>query len=195
MKMINEMQKYVVSQRRNLEAIFVIIEKIEKQKNETFQKLKKAKTMIHFLQNDLAKQQQNQSLTDQFIQSMKIHSSVVSSVFIVLDASKVVKSVKLSDEKALTNNDENEFENWLNEVKNKLQNNVDWYSIETNKIDYVRFQLAIDDDAVKHVRARLKSDSDKSFKTVEEVLQMLIRMYEDSNKKKRCSENFQTWSK
>ena len=113
---------------------------------------------------------------------MKIHSSVVSSVFIALDASKAVKSIKLSNEKTLTNNNEDEFENWLNEVKNKLQNNVDWYSTETNKIDYVRFQLAIDDDVVKHVRARLRLDNDRFFKTTEEILQMLIKMYENSNK-------------
>ena len=145
--------------------------------------------MIRFLQNDLAKQQ-NQSSTDQFIRSVKIHSFVVFSAFIASDASKAVKSAKLSDEKALTDNNENEFENWLNEMKNKLQNNVDWYSIETNKIDYVRSQLAIDDDVVKHVRARLRSDSDKFFQTIEKVLQMLIKMYEDSNKKETILRKF-----
>ena len=121
---------------------------------------------------------------------MKTHLFVVIFVFIDLDALKVVKSTKLSDKKALTNNDENEFEDWLNELKNKLQNNADWYSIETNKIDYVRFQLTIDDDVVKHVRARLKFDSDKSFQRVKEVLQMLIKMYENSIKKEAILKKF-----
>ena len=103
---------------------------------------------------------------------------------------RAVKSTKLLDEKALTDNNENEFEDWLDEVKNKLQNNVDWYSIETNKIDYVRSQLAIDDDVVKHVRARLRFDSDKFLKTIEEVSQMLIKIYEAFNKKETMFRKF-----
>ena len=43
---------------------------------------------------------------------MKIHSFVIiiTSVFIDLDALKAVKSAKLSDEKTLANNEEDEFE-------------------------------------------------------------------------------------
>ena len=117
MKMIREMQDYVVAKRNELNEIFVIAKRIEQkrdvviiERNETIRKLNEAKTIVRFLQNDLAKQQ-NQSSTDQFIRSMKIHSSVVISVFIALDASKAVKSAKLSDDKALTDNNENEFEN------------------------------------------------------------------------------------
>ena len=54
----------------------------------------------------------------------------------------------------------------------------------------MKSQLIIDDDVVKHVRTRLRSDSDKSFKTVEEVLQMLIKMYENSNKKETMLKKF-----
>ena len=103
---------------------------------------------------------------------------------------KIVKSIKLSNEKALVNNNENEFENWLNEMKNKLQNNVDWYSIETNKIDYVKSQLFINDDVVKHVRARLRFHNDRFFKTIEEVLQMLIKMYKNFNKEETILKEF-----
>ena len=67
--------------------------------------------MIHFLQNNLAKQQQNQSSIDQFLQSVKIHSFVVIFVFVILYASKTVKSTKLFNKKLLTDNNENEFEN------------------------------------------------------------------------------------
>ena len=54
----------------------------------------------------------------------------------------------------------------------------------------MRFQLAIDNDVVKHVRARLRPDSDKFFQTIEEVLQMLIRIYDDSNKKETILREF-----
>ena len=118
MKMIQEMQDYVVVKKNELNEIFVIAKKIEKKRNvviierdEIIQKLNETRTIIRFLQNDLAKQQQNQSFADQLIRSMKIYSSVVTSVVIVLDALKAVKSTKLFDEKALTNNNENEFEN------------------------------------------------------------------------------------
>ena len=75
-------------------------------------------------------------------------------------------------------------------MKNRLQNNIDWYSIETNKIDYVRSQLVINDDVVKHVRARLRLDNNKFFKSVEEVLQMLIKMYENFNKEETVLREF-----
>ena len=54
----------------------------------------------------------------------------------------------------------------------------------------MRSQLIIDDDVVKHVRARLRFDNDKSFKTIEEVLQMLIKMYENSKKEKTIFKKF-----
>ena len=134
---MNEIADIVKKIQRERNVVVVERNVIIIERDEIIQKWNNAKTMIRFLQNDLIKQQ-NQSSTDQFIRSVKIHSFVVISVFIVLDASKVVKSAKLFDEKALIDNNENEFEDWLNEVKNKLQNNVDWYLIETNKIDYVR---------------------------------------------------------
>ena len=118
MKMIREMQDYVVVKKNELNEIFVIAKKIEKkrdvviiERDKIIQKLNETKTIICFLQNDLAKQQ-NQSLsTDQSIQSMKTHSSVVISVFIALDALKAVKSVKLFNEKVLADNNEDKFEN------------------------------------------------------------------------------------
>ena len=178
------MQNYVIVQKIELNEIADTVTRIQKKRDvvfverdvliiewdETIQELNETTMMIRFLQNDLMKQQNQSSSIDRFIRSMKIHSFVVTSVFIALDALKTVKSAKLSDEKALADNNENEFENWLNEMKNKLQNSVDWYSIETNKIDYVRFQLTIDDDVVKHVWTRLRFDSDKFFQTIEEVL-------------------------
>ena len=100
----------MIVQRNDLNEIIVIVKKIKKKKNETIQKLNEVKTMIRFLQNDLAKQQ-NQSSIDQSLRSMKTHSLVITSVFINFDASKAVKSIKLFDEKTLANNNENEFEN------------------------------------------------------------------------------------
>ena len=122
--MIQKMQNYVVAQKVKLNEITDTVTKIQERRNvvvverdiiiiekdETFQKLNEARTMIHFLQNDLAKQQNQSSSIDRLIRSVKIHSFVVTSVFIALNALKTVKSVKLSNEKALTNNNENEFE-------------------------------------------------------------------------------------
>ena len=54
----------------------------------------------------------------------------------------------------------------------------------------MRSQLAIGGDAVKHVRARLRPDSDKPFQTAEEVLQVLIRVYGDPNKEETVLREF-----
>ena len=101
MKKIKKKRNIVIIKRN-----VIIIER-----NKIIQELNKAKTIIFFLQNNLAKQQQNQLSIDQFLQSMKTHSFVVIFVFIFLHALKIVESVKLSDEKVLTDNNKNEFEN------------------------------------------------------------------------------------
>jgi hypothetical protein len=66
-------------------------------------------------------------------------------------------------------------------MRNKLEENADWFSIETSKKTYVR--IKIDEDAMKHLTSRFKKDSIKSFLIVEEIFDDLNRIFDDFNKK------------
>jgi hypothetical protein len=66
-------------------------------------------------------------------------------------------------------------------MKNKLEENADWFSIETSKKTYVRTR--IDEDAMKHLTSRFKKDSIKSFLIVEKFFDDLNRMFDDFNKR------------
>jgi hypothetical protein len=69
----------------------------------------------------------------------------------------------------------------LSTMRNKLKENADWFSIETNKKAYVRTR--IDEDAMKHLTSRFKKDSIKSFMIVEKIFDDLNRVFDDLNKK------------
>jgi hypothetical protein len=66
-------------------------------------------------------------------------------------------------------------------MRNKLKENVDLYSIETQKKAYVR--IKIEEDAMKHLTSRFKKDFIKSFLIAENVFDDLNRMFDDSNKR------------
>jgi hypothetical protein len=66
-------------------------------------------------------------------------------------------------------------------MRNKLKENVDWYSIETQKKAYVK--IKIEENAMKHWTSRFKKDFIKSFLIVENVFDDLNRMFDDLNKR------------
>jgi hypothetical protein len=93
----------------------------------------------------------------------------------------IVTSKQLFDSLILTDDKDSNIENWLFAMKNKLEENVDWFSIETSKKTYVR--TWIDEDAMKHLTSRFKKDSIKSFFIVEEIFDDLNRVFDDFNKR------------
>jgi hypothetical protein len=66
-------------------------------------------------------------------------------------------------------------------MKNKLEKNADWFSIETSKKTYVRTR--IDEDTMKHLTSRFKKDSIKSFFIVEEIFNDFNWVFDDFNKR------------
>ncbi len=93
----------------------------------------------------------------------------------------IVTSKKLSDSLILINDKDSNIENRLFVMKNKLEENVDWFSIETSKKTYVRTR--IDEDAMKHLTSRFKKNSIKSFLIAEEIFDDLNRVFDDFNKR------------
>jgi hypothetical protein len=92
-----------------------------------------------------------------------------------------VTSKKLSDSLILTDDKNSNIENWLFAMRNKLEENADWFSIETSKKTYVRTR--IDEDAMKHLASRFKKNSIKSFFIAEEIFDDLNRLFDDFNKR------------
>lgn len=76
----------------------------------------------------------------------------------------------------------------MNGIRNKLRGNADHFPTKENKIGYVRSR--VDDDAVKHIRARLKPGHVNEFKTAEEVLDVLVKVYGDSDKEGTALKKF-----
>jgi hypothetical protein len=66
-------------------------------------------------------------------------------------------------------------------MRNRLEENVDWFSIETSNKTYVR--IRIDEDAMKHLTSWFKKNSIKSFFTVEIFFDDFNRVFDDFNKK------------
>ncbi len=93
----------------------------------------------------------------------------------------VVTSKKLSDSFILIDDKNSNIEDWLSTMKNKLEENADWFSIETSKKTYVRTR--IDEDAMKHLTSRFKKNSIKSFLIAEEIFDDLNRVFDDFNKR------------
>ncbi len=62
-----------------------------------------------------------------------------------------------------------------------MNENADWFSIETSKKNYVRTR--IDENAMKHLFVRFKKDSIKSFLIVEKIFDDLNRVFDDLNKR------------
>jgi predicted RNA-binding Zn-ribbon protein involved in translation (DUF1610 family) len=93
----------------------------------------------------------------------------------------IVTSKKLSDSLILTDDKNSNIENWLFVMRNKLEENADWFSIKTSKKTYVRTR--IDEDAMKHLASRFKKNSIKSFFIAEEIFDNLNRVFDDSNKR------------
>jgi hypothetical protein len=106
------------------------------------------------------------------------------------------KSTKLPDtdpftgEEDLANNKpiDPSIEDWLIQIRKKLETNADHYPTDANQIAYVLTRIK--GDAKKHIQPRLRADVLNPFRTVEEILTILERAYSDPNRKQKASDEF-----
>ncbi len=76
--------------------------------------------------------------------------------------------------------DKAKFEHWLSIMQNKLEANVDWYSIERMTMTYVNTRL--DEETYKHISTRLNKNFSRRYLIVNEIFEDLKRVYVDFNK-------------
>jgi hypothetical protein len=65
-------------------------------------------------------------------------------------------------------------------MQNKLEANVDWYSIERMTMTYVNTRL--DEETYKHISTRLNKNFSRRYLIVNEIFEDLKRVYVDFNK-------------
>ncbi len=155
----------------------VIINERDKYEVE-YERLKKR---VEELEHERDNENENMKSLDVFVESIRNASIRVNASVFVMTTINIATSKKLFDSFILTDDKDSNIENWLFAMRNKLEENADWFSIETSKKTYVRTR--IDEDAMKHLTSRFKKDSIKSFLIVEEIFDDLNRMFDDFNKR------------
>jgi hypothetical protein len=66
-------------------------------------------------------------------------------------------------------------------MRNKLEENSNWFSIDVQQKTYVR--IRIDDDVMKHLTARFFKNSIKSYIIANEIFDDLYQIFDDSNRR------------
>jgi hypothetical protein len=108
------------------------------------------------------------------VESLDAFVKLVRNASIKVDISviTIVTSKKLFDSLILIDDKDLKIENWLFVMKNKLKENVDWFSIETSKKAYVR--ILIDENAMNHLTSRFKKTRLNHFLLLKEFLMISI---------------------
>ena len=100
-----------------------------------------------------------------------------------------VKSTKLPDPPIFEGKDGQSFDDWITKIRTKLDTNSDHYNTELLRMGYI--QGLVGDKAMKHLATRLRHTSTNRFKTGEEMLVTLERVYVDPNRKITAITEFQ----
>ena len=144
------------------------------------EELDKAKVIIQFLQNTNIS-----SASTVSAENVHTHTTTTAST---PAPEGVGKSSKLPDPPILENNKDDNFEDWLSSMRNKLEGNADWYPTEAMKKAYVRTRVG--GEAVKHIASRFRKESTKPFTTAEEIFDDLNRVYGDPHKEQTALREF-----
>jgi len=91
------------------------------------------------------------------------------------------RSQKIPDSSLFTDEKNSTWENWYEKIQNKLEINVDLFSNERVKLNYVHSRLF--DDAAEITQARREHDCVNLYRIVDDLLKELAQLFDDSNKK------------
>ncbi len=91
------------------------------------------------------------------------------------------RSQKIPDSSLFTDEKNSTWENWYEKIQNKLEINVDLFSNERVKLNYVHSRLF--DDAAEITQARREHDCVNLYRIVDDLLKKLAQLFDDSNKK------------
>ncbi len=91
------------------------------------------------------------------------------------------RSQKISDSSLFTDEKNSTWKNWYGKIQNKLEINVDLFSNERVKLNYIHSRLF--DDAAEITQARREHDCVNLYKIVDDLLKELAQLFDDLNKK------------
>ncbi len=91
------------------------------------------------------------------------------------------RSQKIPDSSLFTDEKNSTWENWYEKIQNKLEINVDLFSNERVKLNYIHSRLF--DDAAEITQARRERDCVNLYKIIDDLLKELAQLFNDSNKK------------
>jgi len=91
------------------------------------------------------------------------------------------RSQKISDSSLFTDEKNSTWKNWYEKIQNKLEINIDLFSNEWVKLNYIHSRLF--DDTAEITQTRCKRDCVNLYRIVDDLLKELAELFNDSNKK------------
>jgi hypothetical protein len=98
------------------------------------------------------------------------------------------KSTKLPDPPIFTGDSDPAIDDWLSKMRSKLKANSDHYPTPDLQMGYVENRVG--GTAIKHLAPRLRSGSVNPFKSAEEMLEVLERIFADPNRRMTALQEF-----
>jgi DNA-binding SARP family transcriptional activator len=87
----------------------------------------------------------------------------------------------LSDSLDFTDDKDSIIDDWLGVMRNKFEENANWFSIDVQQKAYVR--IKIEDDAMKHLTSRFFKNFIESYTIADEIFDDLYQIFEDFNRR------------
>ena len=91
------------------------------------------------------------------------------------------RSQKISDSSLFTDEKNSTWKNWYEKIQNKLEINIDLFSNEWVKLNYIHSRLF--DDTAEITQARCERDCVNLYQIVNDLLKELAQLFNDLNKK------------
>jgi len=140
----------------------------------------------HFEEIDWAKKrlnQLNQTFQNKLTEAqhqLQVTRNVTSLTSILFTFSK--QSQKLLNSSLFTNETELIWNDWQEKIRDKLKININHFN--TNKAILIYIHFRIDEDAVKIILTQCQQDSLNLYKMIDDLLDKLAWLYDDSDKEK-----------
>ncbi len=109
---------------------------------------------------------------------LQVTRDVTSSISILFTFSK--RSQKLSNSSLFTDEKESIWDDWQEKIRDKLEINVDHFDNDRVILVYIHFRIS--EDAVKVTLVRRQRDSLNSYSMINDLLDELAQLYNDSDK-------------
>jgi hypothetical protein len=88
---------------------------------------------------------------------------------------------KLSDSFVFIDDKNLIIDDWLSIMRNKLEENANWFFTNIQQKTYVR--IKVDEDVMKHLTSRFFKNSIKSYTIADEIFDDLYQIFDDSNRR------------